>query len=265
MDILKTLKLVDKEGFYNIAGELLADKNNTDYSGVDIVRFGRDSNQILDRETFNNMSLLTLYDKTIEVFQRYYQYEEIDGYSRVRKELIPREAFREALANAIVHRAMDIRRYIQIAMYKDRIEINSPGGLPKGISKENYLDGNVSILRNPIVAGVFYRLKYIEQFGTGIGRIINEYAESLSKPSFKIDEDNIKIVLPLLETDFASLSHEEVEIYRLIKEEDELSRLEIEGKTGFNKTKALRVIKNLTDKNLLEMRGKGPRTTYVIK
>ncbi|NLC66462.1 MAG: hypothetical protein GX752_05940 [Clostridium sp.] len=37
-------------------------------------------------------------------------------------------------------------------MYKDRIEINSPGGLLAGISKDEYLNCNVSILRNPIIA-----------------------------------------------------------------------------------------------------------------
>ena len=102
LDILKTLNLYDKDGYYNIAGELLADENDIEYSGVDIVRFGKDINQILYRETLSNKSVLSQYDKTIEIFERYYQYEEIEGYDRIKKELIPREAFREALANAIV-------------------------------------------------------------------------------------------------------------------------------------------------------------------
>ena len=96
------MNLYDKDGYYNIAGELLADENDIEYSGVDIVRFGKDINQILYRETLSNKSVLSQYDKTIEIFERYYQYEEIEGYDRIKKELIPREAFREALANAIV-------------------------------------------------------------------------------------------------------------------------------------------------------------------
>ena len=56
-------------------------------------------------------------------------------------------------------------------MYEDRIEINSPGGLPEGIPTDEYLYGNISVLRNPIIAGVFYRLDIIEKFGTGITRI----------------------------------------------------------------------------------------------
>ena len=107
-----------------IDGELLADENDIEYSGVDIVRFEKDINQILYRETLSNKSVLSQYDKTIEIFERYYQYEEIEGYDRIKKELIPREAFREALANAIVHRIWDIKTHIQIGMYADRIEIS---------------------------------------------------------------------------------------------------------------------------------------------
>ena len=56
-------------------------------------------------------------------------------------------------------------------MYENRIEISSPGGLPSELSEEEYLNGQISILRNPIIGNVFFRLKYIEKFGTGILRI----------------------------------------------------------------------------------------------
>lgn len=265
LDILKTLNLYDKDGYYNIAGELLADKNDIEFSGIDIVRFGKDINQILYRETLNNRSLLSQYDKTIEIFERYYQYEEVEGYERVRKELIPREAFRESLANAIVHRVWDVKTHIQISMYKDRIEINSPGGLPTGISKDEYLNGNISILRNPIIAGVFYRLNLIEQFGTGVMRIIEEYRQSMSKPKFEISENNICIILPVIQIDDSNLSEDEVIIYNILKDEVELSRVELDDKSGFNKSRTLRVINNLADKNLIRKLGKGPGTTYTLR
>lgn len=265
LDILKTLNLYDKDGYYNIAGELLADKNDIEFAGIDIVRFGKDINQILYRETLNDKSLLLQYDKTIEIFERYYQYEEIEGYERVRKELIPREAFRESLANAIVHRVWDVKTHIQISMYKDRIEINSPGGLPTGISKDEYLNGNVLILRNPIIAGVFYRLNLIEQFGTGVMRIIEEYRYSMSKPKFEISENNISIILPVIQIDDSNLSEDEIIIYNILKDEVELSRVELDKKSGFNKSRTLRIINNLVDKNLIRKLGKGPGTTYTLR
>ena len=265
LDILKTLNLYNKDGYYNIAGELLADENDIGFSGIDIVKFGKDINKILYRETISHKSLLAQYDRAIEVFEQYYQYEEIEGYNRVKRELIPKEAFRESLANAIVHRVWDTNSYIQIAMYEDRIEINSPGGLPKGISEEEYLYGSISVLRNPIIAGVFYRLDIIEKFGTGIARINEEYTHSISKPGFDISENSIRIVLPVTEIGKLDLSEDELLIYGLLKEGAELSRGEIDLKSGFEKSKTLRIINSLVDKNIIQKLGKGAGTTYKLK
>lgn len=70
---------------------------------------------------------------------------------------------------------------IKISMFDDRIEIVSPGGL----SKEEYLLGQISILRNPILANLFYRLGLIEQFGMGIRRIISSYQAALFNLNLK--------------------------------------------------------------------------------
>lgn len=264
-DILKTLNLYNRNGFYNIAAELLADKNNIKFSGIDIVRFGTNINQILYRETIDKTSLISQYDKAIEIFDRYYQYEEIKGYERIKKELVPKEAFREALANAIVHRVWDINSYIQISMFNDKVEINSPGGLPEGISKDEYLYRNISLLRNPIIAGIFYRLNIIEKFGTGVMRINEEYLDSIAKPSFDISENYIKILLPVIEIERLGLTKDEIIILDIFKEEFELSRVEIDKKTGFNKTKSIRIINSLIDKNIIEKLGNGPVVTYRLK
>ncbi|MDD4088161.1 MAG: ATP-binding protein [Tissierellia bacterium] len=265
VDILKTLNLIDKDGNYNIAAELLADENNINFSGIDLVRFGKNLNQILYRETIDKVSILNQYDKSIEIFERYYQYEEIEGYKRIKKELIPREAFREALANAIVHRVWDINSYIQIAMFNDRIEINSPGGLPDGISKEEYLYRNISLLRNPIIAGAFYRLDFIEKFGTGIMRINEEYTDSIVKPSYDISDNYIRIILPVIDVEGTDLSEDESVVLEIFKDEIEISRAELDEKTEFNKTKSLRIINSLIDKNIIKKEGSGPGVTYRLK
>lgn len=265
LDILKTLNLFNKDGYYNIAGELLADYNEIFFSGIDFIKFGKDISKILYRDSITNKSLLTQFDRAIEIFEQYYLFEEINGYNRIKKELIPKEAFRESLANAIVHRVWDTNSYIQIAMYEDKIEINSPGGLPAGISREEYLNGNVSVLRNPIIAGVFNRLNIIEKFGTGIARINEAYSHSIPKPDFDISENRIKIVLPVTEIDKLELSADEHFIYDLLKEGLELSRKEIDLKTKFEKSKTLRILNSLVDKNIIKKLGKGTTVTYKIK
>lgn len=152
-DIIKTLDLYFDEGKYNRAAELLSDTNS--YPGIDMVRFGESIDEFLDREIIENISVLEQFEKAIKLFEKYYVIEEIAGSERVRKELVPEKAFREGIANAIVHRVWDLRTTIHISMYKNRVEIVSPGGLPTGMSKEEYVDGQISLLRNPIVGNLF--------------------------------------------------------------------------------------------------------------
>lgn len=129
-DILKTLELFTDSYGYNNAGALLADYNL--FPGIDIIRFGKNIDEIMERKTFENCSILEELDCCMEMFQTYYQYEKIEEMERKIVEKIPRKAFREAIANALVHRVWDIRAAIKVSMYEDRIEISSPGGLPVG-------------------------------------------------------------------------------------------------------------------------------------
>ena len=134
---------------------LLADENH--FPGIDIMKFGENISIIQRRATFENISILEVYDKTIDIFRDYYQYEVIEGADRKKVEKIPEAAFREAVANALIHRAWDIEARIRILMFDDRIEIVSPGGLPSGITEEEYLAGKLSVLRNRNLANVFYQ------------------------------------------------------------------------------------------------------------
>ena len=154
----------------------MADVNT--FPGIDIVRFGKNINIILNREIIEKESVLTQYEKTLEIYRKYFTYEEIKGSHRELIETIPEKAFREAVINALLHRTWDVKSQIRIAMFDDRIEIMSPGSLPKGLSEKEYLDGQVSILRNPILGNVLFRLHLIERFGTSVKRINEEYLKS---------------------------------------------------------------------------------------
>ncbi len=133
-DTLKTLNLYDNINGYNNTAGLLADKNH--FPGIDIVKFGESISIIQRRITFENISVLEVYKKAISVFREYYQYEVIQSADRKKVEKIPEAAFREAIANALIHRAWDVASQIRVSMFDDRIEIVSPGGLPSGITEE---------------------------------------------------------------------------------------------------------------------------------
>lgn len=258
-DTLKTLGLLSSKGDFNNAAALLADKN--DFPGIDMARFGQDVNNILDRSTCAGLSVLVQLANALEMFDRYYSYERIEGFKRENHERIPREAFREAVANALVHRMWDVSAHIRISMFDNRVEIVSPGGLPRGVTTEDYLSGNLSILRNPVLASVFFRLGIIEQFGTGIRRIKESYVRTGTRPRFEITGGSISVILPVTDAE-PLLDADEKAIMSLLLPGRLLSRSQITDACGFGRDKTLRVLKQLEKKNLVVVQGAGRGTRY---
>ena len=260
-DTLKTLNLYDDVNGFNNAAGLLADKNH--FPGIDIVKFGENISIIQKRSTFENISVLEVYEKAIEVFRDYYQYEVIQGADRKKMEKIPEAAFREAIANALIHRVWDVDSQIRVSMFDDRIEIVSPGGLPSGITEEEYLAGKLSVLRNRNLANVFYRLGFVEIFGTGITRIKQLYAEALIKPDFEVSENAIKIVLPIFEKN-ADLTEDEIVIYKLLSKTMLKPISEVAPYVPFGKSKTTKLLKEMCQKGVITVEGKGKGTKYII-
>ena len=261
-DTLKTLNLYDNDNGYNNAAGLLADKNH--FPGIDMVKFGENISIIQKRSTFENRSVLEEYDKSVDVFRDYYQYEVIQGIDRKKVEKIPEAAFREAIANALIHRVWDVESQIRVLMFDDKIEIVSPGGLPAGITEDEYLDGKISVLRNRNLANVFYRLGFVEIFGTGITRIKQLYETGLKKPDFEISENTIKIVLPVLEKDL-NLTDDERLIYKNLSKTMLKPISEIVSHVPFGKSKTTDILKSMIKKGAVKVEGRGRGTKYILK
>lgn len=260
-DILRTFGLVNKNGKYSKAGNLLADENN--FKGIDCARFGDSIDIILDREKFEGCSILKMYDDAVNLYRKYYQYDEIKSAVRTTIELIPEKAFRETIANALVHRSWDVDVSIRIAMYEDKIEVYTPGGLPSGINQDEYLNGQISVLRNPIIAGVFYRLNIIESFGTGIQRIQAAYCNSNVKPSHVFSENAIKVVLPVISSSDALEGAEKI-VYKVLTKFGKSSS-QIAEEVGYGKNKTIKILAELEQKGYVLKIGNGRGTKYIIK
>ena len=261
-DTLKTLNLYNSTDGYNNAAGILADQNH--FPGIDIVRFGENISVIHKRATFEHMSILAVYKKTLDIFRNYYQYEEIQGANRKKVEKIPEAAFREAIANALIHRMWDVEPQIKVSMFDDRIEVISPGGLPAGITEDEYLAGKLSVLRNRNLANVFYRLGFVEIFGTGIPRIKQLYEEGLKQPIFELSENTIKIVLPVFEKNL-NLTEDERKIYKILSKTMLKSISEIAPYVEFGKSKTTQLLKEMSGKGVVKIEGRGRGTRYVIK
>ena len=86
---------------------------------------------------------------------------------------VPREALREAVLNALVHRDYMVPAPVQIRVYDDKLVLWNPAVLPEGWSAETLLHPHSSQPHNPDVANAFFRAGEIEAWGRGIERIFN--------------------------------------------------------------------------------------------
>ncbi len=256
-DTLKSLNLLGKEG-YNNAASLLADNNH--FPGIDIVVFGSSINEIKKRHTLSNVSVLKQYLDAIKIFEDQYIVERIDGGFREKCELIPFEAFREVIANAIIHRAYDVSPNSKVEMYSDKIVISSPGGLMPMMDLTAFLAGRYSCLRNPILANVFHRLNIVEMFATGIKRINESYIGSATRPIYDVSDSCVSITLPVKKE--IELSKNEKIALKCIEMNREYTRGELENSTGLKKDTLIRTLNSLVSKNLLAKSGGAMNITY---
>ncbi len=137
-DTLKTLGLLKPEG-YTRAGSLLADRNP--YPGIDVAKFGTSVSEMIDRSTVERTPVLSQFDAAIEMFNRHLRIERTDGFERGRFDAVPQGAFREAVANALVHRTWDVDARVRVCLFLDRVEVASPGASLPGCPKASTCRG----------------------------------------------------------------------------------------------------------------------------
>ena len=119
----------------------------------------------------------------------------IDGLVRKEKYELPPEAIREMIINAHCHRNLLDESCIQVAIYDDRLEVTSPGGLYNGLTYEEVMNGH-SKIRNKGIANIFSQMGLVEAWGSGIKRILNA-AEGyrLPKPRFQEFDNMFRVEL----------------------------------------------------------------------
>ena len=177
----------------------------------------------------------------------------------------PEDAVREALLNAIVHRNYFLSGSTFINLYSDRLEMISLGGLISGLSLEAAMLG-ASQLRNENLAALFYRMKLIEAYGTGISKIISCYKCLHVQPKFENVEGAFRVVLPNIHAQELSIEDEKyLPIHRLFENQKEITRSDVEEALGIGTTHAINLLKEMLDKDLISKVGNGRLTRYVAR
>ncbi|HIW76371.1 MULTISPECIES: RNA-binding domain-containing protein [Gordonibacter] len=196
---------------------------------------------------------------------------------RIESRDYPEEALREAVLNAVVHRDYGIRASVGVNVFDDRCEIISPGGLPHGATEEGALAG-ISVARNVGLSALFYRLRWIEAYGTGIMKIMGSYEGTGLEPSVEFLDGAVKVVLPNVNAVTSSepyhqfsfreeecageLSDDKLHVLRELPDKANLSKSEVAKRTKFSPTKTARLLKELVKEGWVEARGSTRDRTY---
>lgn len=261
----KTLGIIGEDNLYTNLGLLLSDQC---VHTLKIAVFeGKDKAVFKDRKEFTGSLLkqiteafeyIDLINKTKATFEGLIRKDERD---------YPVEAIREALLNAVVHREYSFGASTLINIYEDRIEFLSLGGIVSGLSLEAIMLG-ISQSRNEKLSNVFYRLRLIEAFGTGIQKIIRSYMDYEVQPTFKAEQGAFVVILPnrhlSMKKEIVSLTYGQERVIKILGT-GEKSRKEIEDSIGLSQTRVINLLKELQELNIIEKIKKGRNISYKIK
>ncbi len=234
---------------------------------------------IFDRKEVRG-DLVTQFNEAEFFLKRHLSLQAIIETTRRKNEYeIPLTAWREAIANAIIHRDYQYSgTSIQVRVFPDRIEIISPGGLPEGVTAKNI--GGKSARRNEIIADMFARMDVVEKAGTGILRIREAMKDAgLKPPKFEDMGNFLKIVLfrpkgvrdvekdvgSDVEKDVGTLSDNQRAIYEQIKLKPIVTARELAEKVGITLRNVQKNIDSLKARGLINRVGPDKGGHWVIR
>lgn len=263
-----SFNLKRSDGTYNLLAEILADRNMVP---LVFVKFsGTDKTSISYRSDYGGQSILLGYQKLKDRLVA----ENVcktDTTVRPRKDeyLYDMDCVNEALVNMLVHNDWTITEPL-VAFYSDRIVFTSHGGLPSGITEEEFYEG-VSHPRNAVLMRVFLNLGIVEHTGHGVPMIVKKYG----RDAFDIHRSFINVTIPFNRNVIASvpnnstdygtnngtdypnslLSDKEKRIILELVKEPEATYDCLAAETGFSRRSVSRAIASLVEKQYIERVG----------
>lgn len=182
----------------------------------------------------------------------------------------PLNALREALINAVCHRDYAIPSNVEIRIYDDRLVVWSPGGLPLGITLDDLLKPHSSKLRNKGIGGVFYDVGLIEQWGSGIDKMVSlSQAAGLPEPTFEEYQGfQVTFRKDIYTEEYLKnigLNERQVEAVMYAKERGRITNKEYREISGVTDRTALRDLNTICEVGVFRRIGvTGRKTEYIL-
>lgn len=182
--------LLTKDGHFNYLAEILADNNDI---VINVATFSSsDKSKYLKREEFGGKCLLLAMEQAKNYINSINQtFVNLETTPRKEIKMFDTEAFEQAWINACVHNKWSESNHPGIYVYNNRLEIESFGGIPKVLTKEQFLKGKSEPV-NKQLFDIFRACNFAEESGHGVPTIVSAYG----KDAFVFSEYFIDVIIP---------------------------------------------------------------------
>jgi ATP-dependent DNA helicase RecG len=182
----------------------------------------------------------------------------------------PLDAVREAITNAVCHRDYADTGNVQVRIFDHSLEVWNPGSLPAGLTVDDLRRNHESKPRNKLIARVFFLIRYIEQFGTGTGRMIEECRKAgIPEPQFESRGGSFRVgfqktVAAERRLAEAGLNERQIKALSLAEQSGQITLAAYARLVKMPKRTLQRDLQDLTKKGLLVKHGAGNATWYEL-
>lgn len=264
----QNLNLLTRDGAYNLMAAILADANS--YSIKVAVFRGTDKTDLVKRNEYGYKCMLVAVKQVLDYMEALNDTAvDVGGSLRKESRLFDFSCFREAWLNACLHNRWSRQTPPAVYMFEDRIEVISVGGLPDGLTLEEFYEGKSKPV-NLELQQIMVQLDYIEQTGHGVPLIVSRYGKEV----FDITENFITVTIPLNrkskeKNDLGKgkkelIDSKDEEILKLMKENSSISVNDISKQIGLGTTTLTKRIRRLKEERFVERKGSKKKGQWVV-
>ena len=273
LEILKKLELI-KEGKLTWAALLLFRKDTKYLRSLGLLHCGRFKEEtiVIDDRMIEG-TIVEQIDEAVDFIRKNISVKFVMTGKPQRDEVwdYPLKAIRESIINAVCHRDYTMASNTEVRIYDDRLTIWNPGGLPLGITIDDLFKPHGSVLRNKGIGAVLYDMGLIEQWGSGIGKMLNLCSlADIPEPHFEEYQSGFLVEFrkDIYTEEYLrglGLNERQINAVVFLKEKERISNKDYRKLSGLSDEGARKDLNELVEKNILDLRGKGRNTHYVLK
>lgn len=264
----QNLNLFTRDGTYNLMASILADVNS--YSIKVAVFRGTDKTDLVKRNEYGYKCMLVAVKQVLDYMEALNDtIVDVGGSLRKESRLFDFPCFREAWLNACLHNRWSRQTPPAVYMFEDRIEVISVGGLPDGLTVEEFYEGKSKPV-NLELQQIMVQLDYIEQTGHGVPLIVSRYGKEV----FDITENFITVTIPLNRKTKENnalekrkkeqIDSKDKEILKLMKENSSISVNDISKQVELGTTTLTKRIRRLKEEGFVERKGSKKKGQWVV-